>query len=103
MIGLAYLWRTSSHSLNSTFSVQVDGARRGHVGRTDRAGAPQPAALRGRAISRGTGRTEAHLSEESGAGKPHAGICVGGRQATGVPTATTVQNLMITDERSQAY
>ena len=40
--------------------------------------------LRGIAV----GDAEARLSEEPGAGKPHAGICAGGRGVTPFPTAT---------------
>ena len=32
--------------------------------------------------------TRVSMTEEPGAGKPHAGICAGGRRVTGVPTAT---------------
>jgi len=42
-----------------------------------RAGAHKPTSLKGIAMSGITWSAEASLTEEPGAGKPHAGICAG--------------------------
>ena len=43
-------------------------------------------------------KCEARVTEEPGAGKPHAGICAGGRRATGVPTAPCAMRQNLTGD-----